>query len=71
MTQRSARNDITRVFRAAARLVQNAAIERLAKKDARVSCSENMKMGNSSTDRKPRGAKKQEINPGKVGVDYF
>ena len=50
MTQRSARNDIARVFRAAARLVQNAAIERLAKKDAGVSCSENKKMGNSSTE---------------------
>jgi len=44
----SARNDTARVFRAAATLAQNAAIERLAKKDARVSCSKNKEMMDSS-----------------------
>jgi hypothetical protein len=46
---RSARNDRARVFHAVAGRVQNAAIERPAKKDARISRSENKKMGNGST----------------------
>ena len=50
MTQRCARNDTARVFRTAAMLAQNAAIERLAKKDARISCSKNKEMTDSSTE---------------------
>jgi hypothetical protein len=45
MTQRSARNDTGRVFRTTAMLAQNAAIERLAKKDARISCSKKQENG--------------------------
>jgi hypothetical protein len=47
---RSARNDTARVFRTAAMLAQNAAIERLAEKDARISCSKNKKMVDSCTE---------------------
>jgi len=45
---RSARNEMARVFRAAAMLARNAAIERVAKKDAGVSCSKNKEMMGSS-----------------------
>jgi hypothetical protein len=38
------------VFRAAAMLAQNAVIERLAKKDVRISWSKNKKMRDSSTE---------------------
>jgi hypothetical protein len=39
---------MARVFRAAAMLARNAAIERVAKKDAGVSCSKNKEMMGSS-----------------------
>jgi hypothetical protein len=45
---RSARNDTAHVFRTAAMLVQNVAIERFAKKDARISRSKNKEMTDSS-----------------------
>jgi hypothetical protein len=50
----SARNDTARVFRTAAVLAQNAAIERLAEKDARISCSKNRETIDSSTEHMER-----------------
>jgi hypothetical protein len=59
---RSARNDTARVFRTAAMLAQNAAIQRLANKDARIPCSKNKEMTDSSTDEHGRNGE---------GVWYF